>query len=274
MTICVGVAAPDGLILAADSRTTVMRPDGTGGLRPRIASDNAEKVFDVCGGYAVVTFGDAFIGSQTIAGMMSEFEATVDGEKLPVTTFADRLGDYFNNRYVTFRSSIGEPVQPHEIGHLGFLIAGYDDDGVGHICEVLIPDGKRTSATDITTTETGFAFRGMTDVINRLMRGVDWEAIGRAGITIEPQLAGDLDGVMYEINYPITLQDAIDLAVFFVRTTIDTQRFTDGIVATPGGWPGCGGPINIITVQQDRVEWVSQPVLQVRARGGQAEGAL
>jgi hypothetical protein len=274
MTIVIGVSAPDGLILAADSRTTVLRPDGSGSVRPRIASDNAEKVFDVCGGYAVATFGDAFIGNQTIAGLMSEFEATVDGEDLPVDDFADRLGDYFNKRYADARAAAGDPVRPDEIGHLGFLIGGYDGGGVGHICEVLIPDGKRTDTDLNTADETGFVFRGMTDVINRLMRGVDWEAIGRVGIVVDSKLGKELDGVTYEVNYPITVQDAIDLAVFLVRTTIDMQRFSDGVVAQPGGWSGCGGPINVIALQQDGVEWVSSPVLQVRHRGGQAEGAL
>lgn len=274
MTIVVGVSAPDGIILAADSRTTVMLPDGTNSERPRIASDNAEKVFDVCGGYAVATFGDAFIGNRTVGGLMSEFEALVQHEKLPVGDFADRLGEFFNSRYVQARADDGAPVADDEVGNLGFLVAGYDSSGVGHICEVLIPRGERTE-TDLDTADTtGFVFRGMTDVINRLMRGVDREAITRVGIGLDSDLSEELEGVTYNVIYPITVQDAIDLAVFLVRTTIDMQRFSDGIVALPGGWSGCGGPINVIAVQQNGVEWVSKPSLEVRHRGGQAEGAL
>jgi hypothetical protein len=264
MTIVVGVSAPDGIILAADSRTTVMRPDGLGGFRPRIASDNAEKVFDVCGGYGVATFGDAFIGTQTIAGLMVEFEATVDGEELPVEQFAARLGEFFDRRYRAERE-VGED----EIGNLGFLVAGYDGQGVGHIHEVLVPTGDLTD-TDLNTSDgTGFAFRGMTDVINRLTRGVDWVAIAELGIPIEPDLAAQLEQVTYELVYPITVQDALDLAVFLIRTTIDMQRFSDGVIGRPGGWSGCGGPISAIAVQPERVEFVSRPALKVRHRTGE-----
>ncbi|WP_445147668.1 hypothetical protein [Baekduia sp. Peel2402] len=280
MTIVVGVSAPDGIILAADSRTTVMRPDHQGIEHPRIATDNAEKVFDVCGGYAVATFGVAFIGDQTIAGVMAEFEATVDGEAngedgpLPVHTFADRLGNYFDDRYSTAREDAGDPIQSDEIGKLGFLIAGYDDVGVGHICEVLIPDGTRTE-TDLNTSDnTGLAFRGVTDVVYRLLRGVDWEAVARAEIALAEEVVEELAKITYHVNYPITVQDAVDLATFLVRTTIDMQRFSDGTSAVPGGWSYCGGPINVISVQQTGVDWVSRTQLEVRPRGGAAEGAL
>jgi hypothetical protein len=41
VTIVVGVASPDGIILAADSRTTY-----TDGQRHRIGTDSADKVFE------------------------------------------------------------------------------------------------------------------------------------------------------------------------------------------------------------------------------------
>jgi hypothetical protein len=282
MTIVVGVTVPDGIILAADSRTTVMRPDGEGVFRHRIATDNAEKVFDVCGGYAVATFGDAFIGNLTIAGVMAEFEATIDVEAngqgaengLPIHKFADRLGSYFNDRLTVAREAAGNPLRENEVGILGFLVAGYDDAGVGHICEVLIPDGQRTQ-TDLNTSDApGFGLRGTTDVVYRLTRGVDWAAIRKQNITIEPDLKRQLQELTYDIIYPITMQDAIDLAAFFVRTTIDMQRFSDGMEAAKGRWPGCGGPINVIAVRQDGVTWASRNELELRPRGGYAEGAL
>jgi hypothetical protein len=46
------------------------------------------------------------------------------------------------------------------------------------------------------------------------------------------------------MNIPLEampLQDCVDLAIFFIRTTIDAQKLTVGI-------RGCGGPIDVATI--------------------------
>lgn len=277
MTIVVGVATPDGIVLAADSRMTLAFSDGNGGLRHRIGSDTGEKVFEVCGKYAVATFGDALIGTQTIAGVMAEFEAEFesgkDGAGEDVAEFADRLGEFFNQRYTAARQAAGNPVKKSEEGLIGFLVAGYDDAGLGHVYDVLIPQGRRVPGAEIRTTEGGISPRGQTDVIWRLLRGFDVDAAPTVGIEMEDDFAEKVKGLTYNVIYPVTLQDAVDLAMFLIRTTIDMQRFSDGLIASPVGVPGCGGPVNMIAVKQNGVEWVSRASLTVSTRG-QAEGAL
>lgn len=277
MTIVVGVATPDGIVLAADSRMTLTLDDGNGGVRHRIGSDTGEKVFEVCGRYAVATFGDAMIGTQTIAGVMAEFEAEFESQDAPdgskdVAQFADRLGEYFQQRYAAARAEAGNPVSDDEEGALGFLIAGYDASGVGHVYDVLIPKGERVG-DGLFTSQGGIAPRGQTDVIWRLLRGFDADAATGIGIEIDESLDQDLMGLWYNVIYPVTLQDAIDLGMFLIRTTIDMQRFSDGLLAHPVGVPGCGGPVNMIAVKQNGVEWVSRASLTVSTRGV-AEGAL
>ena len=38
----------------------------------------------------------------------------------------------------------------------------------------------------------------------------------------------------------MTLQNAVDYTIFLIKTTIDMQRFSDGIVMAPGAIAGCG----------------------------------
>jgi 20S proteasome alpha/beta subunit len=99
MTVVVGVAAPDGIILAADSRTTLQWE--TGG-RHRIMSDTTQKVFAVSGRIGVATYGNAFIGNRTIAGLMDEFVAQ-RSEQMPESAdaVATVLGDFFHERFQT-----------------------------------------------------------------------------------------------------------------------------------------------------------------------------
>src|SRR5687767_642507 len=98
MTIVVGVATPEGLVLASDSRTTATTPS-----QPhRIASDNMQKVFEV-GNFGIATFGDAFIGQDTIAGVVDKFAAQTSATD--VNGFANELGDFVHDRYVAVHGS-------------------------------------------------------------------------------------------------------------------------------------------------------------------------
>ena len=57
-----------------------------------------------------------------------------------------------------------------------------------------------------------------------------------------PQVLG-----RFQMPAPIqamALQDCVDLAIFFVRTTIAAQALTVGI-------RGCGGPIDVATITRD-----------------------
>lgn len=275
MTIVVGVAAPDGIVLAADSRTTTF-PEGLGpDARHRIVSDSADKLFTICDRFAVATYGNAFIGFKTIGGLMNEFIAHL-GEDAPtdIDAFVEQLGQFFHERYSAFRDEIGEPIDPaDDTIVIGFLVAGYDAEGIGHIKEVHVP-GPRLVQTEINTAITGLAPRGQTDVINRLLAGVDWPGLAEHAKDFPQEVIEALSGVEYDILFPITLQDAIDFASFLIRTTIDMQRFSDGIRNGGGGIPGCGGETRVVAVKRNEVEWVSRSALSARRATGTAEGSL
>jgi hypothetical protein len=271
MTIVVALATPDGLVLAADSRTTQF-PDAQG-HRTRIASDSADKLFLLCDHFGVATYGDAFIGDRTIAGLMSEFIAQLDPAPETGGDIARELGRFFDARYTQWREKIEVPIKPDDPVALGFIVGGYDETGIGRLHEVSIP-GAVVTEQQITTADIGMLPRGQRDVIDRLLAGVDREVLEATEVSVPPEVANALNQLAYNLQFPITLQDGIDFASFLIRTTIDMQRFSDGTLAFGVGLPGCGGPTRIAVVRRSEAEWITPSVLKANGPAGRAEGAL
>jgi Proteasome subunit len=262
MTVIVGITTPDGVVLASDSRTTQSEEGAH-----RILSDSAQKVFEI-GRFGVATSGLAFIGGNTIAGLMDQFVAQLgDQAAEEVNAFTDALGEFFTSRFTAWWGEDGETWDTEELGFpLIFLIAGYDAQGIGHIHRVLIPGPGRAEYSP-NTTERGAVWEGQTDVINRLLKGVDWsqlhlpeEELSEEAIE---QIVDDLGSLQYKTLFPVTVQDAVDYSSFLIRTTIDMQRFSDGTLGDPGLVPGCGGPVQILVVERSRTVWAAKPELRV-----------
>jgi hypothetical protein len=266
MTIVVGAASPDGIVLAADSRTTL-----SDGQRHRIATDSAEKLFGLQNRFGVATYGTALLGDQTINGVMNEFVAAADEDPCQdVETFAKTLGAFFTDR---FNQVYPEYEATPSGWPLGFVVAGYDSAGVGHVWEVGVPGPVVSEQTDVTTRVRGLLWRGQGDVIGRLVKGIDYLALGAADVELPDEIVETLKKLEYILLMPATLQDAVDLAAFLVRTTVDMQRFSDGTAFSPGLVPGCGGEIQMLAVTPTGVDWISRRWFVGPTRPGLAEGS-
>jgi hypothetical protein len=261
MTLVTAVAAPDGIALAGESRTTHTR-----GAHHRITSDNAVKLFQV-EDVGVATYGLAMIGDHTIAGLTAEFQASLpDPAPREATELATRLADFFDTRlkakYPQLTAAQGYP--------LGFIVAGYNGDGIGRVMEVRLPGPDVEEL--FSTVDVGFAYRGQTDVCDRMIFGVDWDRMDTLGLSVSANARTELEKLEYHMIYPIALQDAIDLSAFFIRTTVDMQRFSDGTEGDPVGIPGCGGPVRVLAVTPDGALWIAPYTLTATAPAGVAEG--
>jgi len=118
MTIVVATAAPDGLVLASDSRSTLLQ-----GRRHRVATDHARKVFLPFEGVAIATYGTSLIGDRTIAGIVDDF---VGGRNVSSgTTVDDVSGDvaaYFDACLSEHARQLDRDIPS---GALGLIVAGY-----------------------------------------------------------------------------------------------------------------------------------------------------
>jgi hypothetical protein len=269
MTIVVAVATPEGLVLGADSRSTY-EMEG----RHRIASDFTQKVFTV-GNMGVATFGIAFIGADTIAGVMDQFAAQQDVESMNVHDFAAALGKFFSDRLNSQLAKEGKEIDVEADGWpLGFLVAGYDDQGVGHIKEINIPNGNPDETVAVETTGGGAMWRGWTDVIGRLIKGIDLLRIEALDLELTEGLLREIRRLEYRPMIPTTIQDGIDYAAFLVRTTIDMQRFSDGTALDPGAIPNCGGPLQLLAIERSGPKWVANLTLTAPSYSGHGEGSV
>jgi hypothetical protein len=266
MTIAVGVACPEGLVLAADSRSSLLSAN-----KFRIATDHAQKVFEIGDAFAAVTFGWSTVLGKTIAGAIKEIDSQTQFPA-DIDSAARTLRDAMKER-IDAHIALGlDEAPPYD--SLGFIMGGFDANGVGHIRRIALPSG--TIVDGASTMQPGAHWDGETDAIVRLVWGWDLLRIDASGWAERNRKK--LEGVAY--NIPVAwfaLQDAVDFAAFVVRTTIDTQRFIDGTVKDPGSSPTCGGPLQIVTVtSHGGVEWVQQTKLRgdfrpLRAEGGPAE---
>ena len=72
-------------------------------------------------------------------------------------------------------------------------------------------------------------------------------------------LRTQMRGLEYYIQWSlITVQDAVDLAVFLIKTTSMIQQFADGISMDIGDIQGVGGPIDVALITRDGINWINK----------------
>ncbi|MGP0103653.1 MAG: hypothetical protein ACLPUT_18775 [Solirubrobacteraceae bacterium] len=260
MTVVVASVAPDGIVLASDSRTTQRR-----GLHHRVATNAAQKVYDAWGRIGLATYGTAMIGPDPIRGVVNAWLGEADAGASLADTAAG-LAKYLQGRLsdatpATRGRELYDPAWP-----LGVLIAGYDESGAGRVLEARIWPLKQTVVDlEATTTKPSSLWRGQTTAIRRLILGIDDAEMKKVGIAITEEMKEPMRTMAYDIIQPTTVQDAVDLAHFLVETTIQMQRFSDGTYASPTEIPGCGGPTQCLAVTSDGTKWISELVLSAPA---------
>lgn len=253
MTIALAIAVPEGLVLAADSRSTYANPKQW----PRVASDNACKVFRITDHVGAATFGWAMLSGRTIKSHMAEVAMKFKDAR--VNDVLPDVIEYFDREYRRHVEANPKDEPPEGSTPLGFLVAGYDGNGIGQVYRALIPGGK-TPEAEIGTFRPGIIPEGQTDIVWRLIRGYD-PRLRLEELPAEAQLV--LKASEYQIYFArMVLQDAIDFAILLARTTMETQRFTDGILADPGDIPGVGGSVDVaILTSTSGFRWIQRKCL-------------
>jgi hypothetical protein len=249
MTICIAIAVPDGIALAADSQTTWNRTithvkeKGTGNMitleDPIMVnvgwSKMARKLFEVTMGeskYVVCWAGAAILNSKSIYSIFKSLESSYAG----IADY-DNIIDYFNN-------GLKEELKKHlrvanlfdttEFLSVQYILAGYDD------ADVSKPRIERH------TIFSGSYYEGVHNIsghhlgwLNKIngvySYGGCWigqtEYVSHVIMHTNPKLP-QITG-QYEL---LSLSDAIDYTKFIVDFTCEFQRFA--VMS-----PDCGKPI-------------------------------
>ena len=266
MTIIASVKVRDGLVLATDSMTTIQATIDEAGHKAVIKTySNAKKLFHIGDApIGAMIYGIGNIGQRSIEGLMFDFSTKElpklnKKERESVQEVAKALFDYFNNLYQTEFANIPSEQKMQDF-RFGIFVAGCSA-GKPFVeeWEFLLPrDAKAKKVRPDTTF--GASWRGIDRPFTRLLKGFDPRSIKklREGGIADDVIKGALESWKADIAYDgMPVQDAINLAVFIVKTTI-------GLVSFEIGAPSCGGPLQVASILPDGTfKWIAQPQLSV-----------
>ena len=258
MTFIVTVYVNEGIVMASDSRLTLSRTITNENqfkdrhnqvLMDIVQSDANFKLFLAPNGVGISTCGDASINGEPLAGFIEAFideqitqvlNSPIENDEIvegmEVNEVADQLLEYFKKL----------PGPPDSAFH----VAGYRTEGnkrVQEIWRVTVKSGEKTLING--QGEKGVLWDGEGDVMFRLIQPVfrksdkgDYTSLEEADIAF----------------HYFTIQDAIDFAVYAVRTTVESIRFIASRSKT------VGGPIDVLVIKPRDAFWVQRTQLQVR----------
>jgi 20S proteasome alpha/beta subunit len=257
MSLGILIKGPEGLVLAADSRVTLgaQPPQGPGIL---VNFDNATKLLSFRQPHTfvgAVTYGDAAIGLRTASSFVPEFEATLPSERKPVADFAQLLSDFFMARW---RAEMPMPPEYKE-SPMTFVVGGFDERqpyGQAFVIDIPIAPAPREVNPGV---QFGITWGGQRDFVDRLLRGYHEklpDVVAKALSLTKEQKQTLLSALSpLDMKVPLqamALQDCVNLAIFFIRTTMDAQNLTVGV-------RGVGGPIDVAVITGTRgIEFVQR----------------
>ncbi len=246
MSLGIVIKGPEGLVLAADSRVTLgaQPPQGP----PIFVNfDNVTKVLSFDKPHAhvgAVTYGAAVIGLRTASSFVPEFQADLPKKRIPVSEFAQLLSDFFLKHW---KAQMPMPPKYKE-PPMTFVVGGFNEgEPYGRVFVIEIPTTPTPREVN-PNVEFGITWGGQRDFVDRLVRGYHEQvpdlAAQALGLTAKQKqtLLNALIPLGMQIPFQaLALQDCVNLAIFFIRTTMDAQNLTVGL-------RGVGGPIDVAII--------------------------
>ncbi|RLD18391.1 MAG: hypothetical protein DRI33_04280 [Caldiserica bacterium] len=244
MSFVITVYVPSGIVMASDSRqsVTIQKKDNvTEKKYPVVQTISSDFVYKTHlmskQRVGISIFGESILGKITAESHLKTFEEENLTEQDNAETISQKLLDFFKKKFPEANTS--------------FHIAGYrkkDKISVPYVyhCNIKRNELKRLNiAADQKTVLYGTSWGGEGDVIAEIL---------------QPAWMKTADGSLKQISKPpiiwdaMPLQDAIDFAVFAVKTTIDTIRFQ----ARP---KTVGGPIDVLILTPEGTQWIKKKEL-------------
>lgn len=240
MSFVVTVYVPEAIVMASDSRQfiTVRRHGANGEEQRPVETINSDFVYKTFllerRGIGISVFGESVLGGASFESHLRRFEEKNTPVNQDVEAISEKLMKYFQDR---FRDV-----------NISFHVAGFRKESgisVPHVynCQVLKTEISRLNvAQNSSKVVNGCSWGGQVDIIAALMSPV--QIASRDGTTVTP------------VKMPIiwdamSVQDAIDFAIYAVRTTIDTIRFQ----ARP---KSVGGPIDVLLLTPEKAHWIQR----------------
>ncbi|WP_446667066.1 hypothetical protein [Flexivirga sp. B27] len=275
MTIAVSLKVHDGVVLAADSASTLMARDHSGNVGVVNVYDNANKIVNLVKGLplGVMTWGSGSIGPVSMTTIFKDLRAMLSGDvagpdgqdwaldraAFTVEAVAERVKEYVVDRLYVEEFGSGAADSPE----LGMVVAGYSTGGA-HAEEWKIEAGGSAPAAPIEGlrpgAECGFMVGGQPATVMRLVMGVDprMPEVLQDALGVPPEQCEPAAAVLQQhLQQPVVqdampFKDALDLAEFLVETTVKMTRFLPGPATV-------GGPIEVAGISKhEGFKWVAR----------------
>ncbi|WP_426301873.1 hypothetical protein [Arthrobacter sp. R-11] len=269
MTIALLIKVHDGVVLAADSATTLTAPQPDGSTAIVNIYNNANKVFNLHKKLPIgaMTWGLGNIGPASISTLSKDLRTkfhganadswALDPKAYDIEDVASKVAKFFHDdRFVPLHQHVDEEHKPE----LGYLVGGYSSDSGDPRVFVISTTGPNAgNPVELLAGDTGAFWWGQPEAITRILTGVSLDtaaALSNLGVP-GPQAQQTAVAIQQQVQTQLVvpampIQDAIDLAEFLVHATIQYVRFS------PGG-ATVGGPIEIATItKHEGFKWVKR----------------
>lgn len=269
MTIAISLKVHDGVVLAADSASTLFGIDPSSGHSGVVTIYNAaNKVFNLykCLPIGCITWGSGSIGNASISTLTKDLRRRFIGkdpehedwvlnpDKYTIKDVAKKARKFFYEELYApeFKDAPGKP-------DLGFIVAGYSaGEGLAEEWRIQIVNGDCLEPELLRPKNVaGISWSGEPEAINRIVKGHGTglpRVLKELGVP-DDQIGPAMNQIVSHLEVPLApapmpIQDAIDLAVFLVDATIMFSRFTPGA-------PTVGGPIEVAAItKHEGFKWV------------------
>lgn len=262
MTIAISLKVNDGLVLAADSASTIIEHSAEGNPTNVVnVYNHANKIANLRKGWpiGVVTWGSGSIGPASISTLLKDLRRRftdddahedwkLDPDAYSIEEVATQLRRFMYEE--SYQEAFGEWPPEHQ-PILGFVIAGHaPGESLADEYQVLIANGECGPPVPLRPHEdAGLTWNGEPEAITRLLIGFGTELprvlVEQLGVPPDqaPAIIDVLRATLERqiVHAAMPIQDAIDLAEFLVDTTIKISRFAPGA-------PTVGGEIGIAAI--------------------------
>lgn len=269
MTIAISLKVNDGVVLAADSASTLSMATAEGEELFFNLYNNANKIFNLRKGYPIgaITWGLGNIGNASTSTLMKDLRRRFSGEDTShgsqwkigksykiedVAVLVKRF--FFDELYLpAFREAERKP-------QIGFNVVGYSsNENMAEEYQIDIKNGICEGPNLLRPkSDAGITWSGQPEAISRLILGfgTNLENVLRNNLGVpEEQIPSALEILKENLTMPFVIpampfQDAIDLAKFLVETTINFSRFAPGPQTV-------GGPLELATISKhEGFKWI------------------
>lgn len=279
MSIAVLIGVHDGLVMAADSASTLTISTSPG-ITAGVANvyDNANKIFNLYKGRRLgcVTFGAGSIGNSSIGTLIKDLRSELmdvdrakahgfDPDNYTMEGVSNIVGKFLGEKCAELKSPSSSNI------NIGLLLGGYSTgQSLGESWSVEIQAGQHTKPTQLRQPDMpGISWGGLGEALQRIVLGFSpllpqiLEEVRKGDIENEDdatraQLMGQLNQLLMArlqapfVFAPMPIQDAIDLSRFLVHASIMFSRFTPGPQMV-------GGPIEIAAItKHEGFKWISR----------------